>query len=172
MVNIKNKSHSVTAEIDVPDSGAEGVIVAQGGSIGGWALYAHEGRLKYCYNLLGVQQFYVDGNGATRYRPGSTRCAWSSTTTAAGSARAAPSPSTSTASKAGEGRVDATAAMIFSADDTLDVGEEGGGLVTDDYGRDNAFSGRVNWVQIDLSTDDADHVVSDEERIRVAMARQ
>jgi arylsulfatase len=74
--------------------------------------------------------------------------------------------------KAGEGRVDATVAMIFSADDTLDVGEEGGALVTEDYGRDNAFSGRVNWVQIDLSTDDADHMVSDEERVRVAMARQ
>jgi arylsulfatase len=74
--------------------------------------------------------------------------------------------------KTGEGRVDATAAMIFSADDTLDVGEEGGALVTEDYGRDNAFSGSVNWVQIDLSIDDADHVVSDDERIRVAMARQ
>jgi arylsulfatase len=62
--------------------------------------------------------------------------------------------------------------MIFSADDTLDVGQEGGGLVTDDYGYDNAFSGNVNWVQIDLTTDGADHLVSDDERVRVAMARQ
>ena len=74
--------------------------------------------------------------------------------------------------KLGSGRVDATAAMMFSADDTLDVGEEGGALVTSDYGRDNAFSGRVNWVQIDLSADDGDHMVTDDERVRVAMARQ
>jgi arylsulfatase len=74
--------------------------------------------------------------------------------------------------KAGSGRVDATAAMIFSADDTLDIGEEGGALVTEDYGSDNAFSGKVNWVQIDLSTDDGDHMVTDDERVRVAMARQ
>jgi arylsulfatase len=64
VVNIKNKSHAVTAEIEVPKSGAEGVIVAQGGNIGGWALYAKGGKLKYCYNLLGVQYFYVEATSA------------------------------------------------------------------------------------------------------------
>ena len=59
VVSIKNKSHAVTAEVVVPDGGAKGVIIAQGGSIGGWALYMKEGRLRYCYNLLGVQRFYV-----------------------------------------------------------------------------------------------------------------
>ena len=74
VVNIKNKSHSVTAEIVVPDGGAEGVIVAQGGSIGGWSLYAKDGRPKYCYNLLGIRRFYVDGDDA-RSRRARTRCA-------------------------------------------------------------------------------------------------
>ena len=60
VVNVKNKSHSVTAEIEVPASGAEGVIIAQGGNIGGWSLYAKGGKLKYCYNLLGIQYFYVE----------------------------------------------------------------------------------------------------------------
>src|SRR4051812_47856852 len=59
VINIKNKSHSVTAEIEGPPSGASGVIVAHGGNMGGWCLYVHEGRLKYCYNLLGVRKFYV-----------------------------------------------------------------------------------------------------------------
>src|SRR4029079_16653358 len=63
VVNIKNKSHAVTAEIDVPDAGAEGVIIAQGGNIGGWSLYAKGGKLKYCYNLLGLQHFYVESKG-------------------------------------------------------------------------------------------------------------
>ena len=62
VLNVKNKSHSVTAEIDVPKSGAEGVIVAQGGNIGGWSLYAKGGKLKYCYNLLGIQQFYTESS--------------------------------------------------------------------------------------------------------------
>ncbi len=55
----RTSSHAVTAEIVVPDGGAQGVIIAQGGSIGGWSLYAKDGRLRYCYNLLGVQRFYV-----------------------------------------------------------------------------------------------------------------
>ena len=62
VLNMKNKSHSVTAEIVVPTTGAEGVIVAQGGNIGGWSLYAKGGKLKYCYNLLGIQQFYAESS--------------------------------------------------------------------------------------------------------------
>jgi hypothetical protein len=89
VVSIKNKSHAVTAEVVVPDSGAEGVIIAQGGSIGGWSLYAKDGKPKYCYNLLGVQRFYVEGDRPIPRAP--TRCGWSSPTTAAGSARAAAS---------------------------------------------------------------------------------
>ena len=87
VLNIKNKSHSVTAEIVTPASGAEGVIVAQGGIIGGWSLYAKGGKLKYCYNVAGIHYFYVEA--ASPLPAGSIRCAWSSPTPAAASARAA-----------------------------------------------------------------------------------
>ena len=72
VVSIKNKSHAVTAEIEVPEGGAEGVIIAQGGSIGGWSLYLKDGKPRYCYNLLGIQRFYVDSRhrGAGRDAPG------------------------------------------------------------------------------------------------------
>ena len=75
VVSIKNKSHAVTAEIEVPDGGAQGVIVAQGGSIGGWSLYLKDGKPRYCYNLLGIQRFYVDSDtgGAGRHPPGPHR---------------------------------------------------------------------------------------------------
>jgi arylsulfatase len=71
--------------------------------------------------------------------------------------------------------VAATAAMIFSADDTCDVGMEGGAVVSEDYGpRGNEFTGEVRWVQIDLAdaAEDLDHLISPEERLRVAMAKQ
>jgi hypothetical protein len=58
---VKNKSHAVTAEIVVPDGGAEGVIVAQGGAFGGWSIYLKDGRPAYCYNQFGLQQFKVYG---------------------------------------------------------------------------------------------------------------
>src|SRR4029453_15553347 len=60
-VNTKNKSHAVTAEVVVPTSGAEGVIVALGGIIGGWSLYAKDGKPKYCYNFYGVHRYTVEG---------------------------------------------------------------------------------------------------------------
>ena len=54
----------MTSEIDVPPSGAEGVIIAQGCNVGGWTLYARGGKLKYCYNLLGIQYFYAESEAA------------------------------------------------------------------------------------------------------------
>ncbi len=76
--------------------------------------------------------------------------------------------------KIGEGTVDATAAAIFSADDTCDVGRENGALVAEDYPVPNRFTGEVNWVEIDVgkAAADADHVIDPDELLRVAMARQ
>src|SRR5881394_234899 len=65
---LKNKSHAVTAQVVVPDAGAQGVIIAQGGAFGGWSLYLREGRPAYCYNLFGLQQFKV--HGQERLTPG------------------------------------------------------------------------------------------------------
>ena len=75
----------------------------------------------------------------------------------------------------GEGRVERTEPVLFSADETCDVGFEAGSPVTADYPTgSNRFSGEVNWVQIDLGDDaeDADHFISPEERLRVALALQ
>ena len=77
--------------------------------------------------------------------------------------------------KVGEGKVAATAAMIFSADDGCDVGQDTGSPVSPDYGpRGNEFTGRVKGVQIAVAeaAEDEDHVISPEDALRVAMARQ
>ena len=75
----------------------------------------------------------------------------------------------------GQGRLEATIPLIFSADETADVGRDTASPVSDDYaGASSVFTGRVNWVQLDLGEDaqDADHLITPEERLRVAMARQ
>ena len=64
IVSIKNKSYAITADVDVPQSGAEGVIIAQGGSINGWSLYAKDGKLKYCYNFFGIDADLRRGDAA------------------------------------------------------------------------------------------------------------
>jgi arylsulfatase len=73
----------------------------------------------------------------------------------------------------GAGRVGATQAMIFSADETTDIGYESGTAVTADYTpATSKFTGKIHWVQIDVGVDDNDHFIDPEERLRIAMARQ
>ncbi len=172
VVSVKNTSHAVTAELVVPDEGAQGVVIAQGGSIGGWSLYLKDGVPRYCYNLLGIQRFHVSGE---KPLPGGTcQLRMEFAYDGGGLGKGGTATLYVDGDKVGEGRIDATAAMIFSADDTCDVGRENGALVADDYPVPNTFTGRINWVEIDVgeSADDADHRIDPDELLRVAMARQ
>jgi arylsulfatase A-like enzyme len=173
VISIKNKSHSVTAEIDVPEGGAEGVIIAQGGNIGGWALYAKNGKLKYCYNLVGVKHFFVESERAIP--AGSHQVRMEFKYAGGGLGKGGTVDLFFDGKQAGEGRVEATAPMVFSADDGLDVGCDTGASVSPDYGpRGNEFNGTIRGVQLAIAGDaeKADHRVSPEEALRVAMARQ
>ena len=173
IVSVKNKSHSVTAEITVPASGAEGVIIAQGGNIGGWALYAKGGRLKYCYNLLGIHHFYAES--AQPLPAGDHQVRMEFKYAGGGLGKGGTATLLVDGKKAGEGQIAATAAMIFSADDGCDVGVDTGSPVSPDYGpQGNEFSGRVKGVQIAVAdaAESSDHLVSPEDAIRIAMARQ
>ena len=79
---MKNKSFSITAEIEVPSQGAEGVILAQGGAFGGMSLYTKAGKAKFAYNFLALQLSLR--RQARQFQPVSTRCVWNSPTMAAG----------------------------------------------------------------------------------------
>src|SRR6185295_18925550 len=173
VVNIKNKSHAVTAEVVVPKSGAEGVIVAQGGAFAGWSLYAKDGKPTYCYNLLGLQRFKVAGGAAIPSGTHQVRMEFAYD--GGGLAKGGTVTLYVDGDEVGEGRVEGTVPMIFSGDETADVGSDTASPVSDDYGPgDNVFNGEVAWVQIDLGEDaeDADHLITPEERLSVAMARQ
>jgi hypothetical protein len=76
--------------------------------------------------------------------------------------------------KTGEGRVDRTEPMIFSADETCDVGNDFGSAVTYDYPADKKFNGEVNWVEINLGKDSVnlDHLISPKDRLHFVMATQ
>jgi len=173
VINTKNKSHSVTAEVDVPRSGAKGVIVAQGGGMGGWSLYAHEGKLKYFYNFLGMLHFEV---AATSPLPAGTHQArMEFTYDGGGIGKGAHVTLYVDGSAVGTGRIERTHALFFSMDETLEVGCDVGEPVSPDYGpRGNEFSGKVKWVQIDIdaAAQDVDHMVGAEERYQLALARQ
>jgi len=171
VVNIKNESFSVTAEIEVPASGADGVIIAQGGRFGGWSLYAKEGRLKFVYNVLGIQEFATEAQATVPEGTHQVRMEFAYD--GGGLAKGGDVTLFHDGTPVGTGRVGATQAMVFSADETTDVGYESGTPVSPDYSpRSSRFSGRIHWVQIDVGTDDHDHFIDPDERLRIAMARQ
>jgi hypothetical protein len=173
VVVVKNKSHAVTATLIVPDGGAEGVIVAQGGAFGGWSLYASEGRPAYCYNLFGLQRFKVYGDQPIPAGEHQVRAEFAYD--GGGLAKGGTVTLYVDGTKVGEGRVNATQPMVFSADETTDVGSDSATPVSDDYRpKTSAFTGRVRWVQIDLdeAAEDLDHLITPEERLRIAMTRQ
>jgi arylsulfatase len=173
IVALKNKSHAITAAIRVPESGATGVILSQGGSFGGFALYAKEGRLAYCYNLFGLQRFKVYSEGVVRAGDHQVRMEFAYD--GGGLGKGGDVTLFVDGEAVGEGHVEATVPMLFSADETTDVGRDTATPVSDDYGpRDSEFTGTVEWVQIDIAeaAEDLDHLISPQERLQIAMARQ
>jgi arylsulfatase A-like enzyme len=173
LLNIKNKSHAVTAEIVVPEDGANGVIVAQGGAFGGWSLYLHGRRPKYCYSFFGVTRSTVEGDASVPAGEHQVRMEFAYD--GGGLAKGGTVTIYVDGQSVAEGRIEHTQPLIFSADETADVGNETGTTVSDDYDAESSrFTGTINWVQIDLGddADDADHLISPEERLKIAMARQ
>ena len=171
VVSIKNKSFSLTAEIDVPDDGVEGVIIAQGGRFGGWAVYFKGGRAKFVYNVLGIQEFVIEADSPVPVGRHQVRMEFSYD--GGGLAKGGDVSLYYDGELAGTGRVGATQPMVFSADETTDIGYESGTTVTSDYtAATSRFTGKIHWVQLDLGDDDNDHFITPEERLRVAMARQ
>jgi arylsulfatase len=171
VVSIKNKSFSVTAEVDVPETGAEGVIIAQGGRFGGWALYAKHGRAKFVYNTLGIHEFVTAADDPIPTGTHQVRMEFAYD--GGGLAKGGDVTLYYDGTPVGTGRVENTQPMIFSADETTDIGYESGTTVTPDYtAHGSRFAGKINWVQLDLGPDDHDHFIDPEERLRIAMARQ
>ncbi|MCC7163936.1 MAG: arylsulfatase [Anaerolineae bacterium] len=171
VVSIKNKSFSVTAEVEVNGKPANGVIIAQGGRFGGWSVYAKDGKLKFNYNVLGIHEFPTEAT--TPIPQGKHQVRMEFAYDGGGLAKGGNVTLYYDGKEVGKGRVAATQAMIFSADETTDVGYESGTPVSPDYTAESSkFNGKINWVQIDLGTDDHDHLISPEERLNLAMARQ
>ncbi len=171
VVSMKNKSFSITADVDVPEGGVNGVIIAQGGRFGGWAVYVKDGRLAFVYNVLGIQEFTTVADEPVPSGRHQLRMEFAYD--GGGLAKGGDVTLFHDGTPVGTGRVGATQPMVFSADETTDIGNETGTTVTSAYtARGSRFTGRIRWVQLDVGTDNNDHLISPDERLRIAMARQ
>lgn len=152
-------------------SGAAGVIVTQGGSTGGWPLYAHDGKLKYCYNFFGIEHYLIAADEPLPRGKHQLRMEFAYD--GGGLAKGGDVTLYYDGKAVGGGRVDKTQPLAYSADEACDVGADTGSPGSPDYGPPgNKFTGQIDWVQIDIGDDNHDHLIKAEDRFNIAMARQ
>jgi arylsulfatase A-like enzyme len=131
-INTKNRSHSITAEVTIPQGGADGVILSQAGRFGGWSLYLKAGRPTYTYNLLGMRRFSI--SGASAVAAGKATIRYEFAYDGGGLGKGGVGTIFVNGEKVAEGRIDRTQPLAFSADEGADVGEDGETPVVEDYG--------------------------------------
>ncbi|KQQ92983.1 arylsulfatase [Leifsonia sp. Leaf325] len=170
-INIKNKSFTVTAKVEVPEGGANGVVIAQGGAYGGWSVYGIDGKLAFAYNLLGIQLDIVRSD--VPVPAGTTELKAHFAYDGGGVAKGGTVSLFADGDQIGEGRVEKTIPYQFTFDETTDVGVDLASPVSTDYmATGNEFTGTLDWVRIDLGDDDHSHLIDDEHRLAVAMLKQ
>src|SRR6185295_10898316 len=130
-INIKNRSFSVNADVEVPQGGANGVILAQAGRFGGWSLYLQEGKPTFTYNFLGLQQFKVQGPDAVAAGKATVRMNFDYD--GGGLGKGGTANLLVDGAKVASGRIERTQGMIFSADEGAGVGVDDATPVTTDY---------------------------------------
>ncbi len=149
-LNIKNKSKTITAEIEVPKSGAHGAILVQGGRFGGWALYVNNGVPAYDYNFLGLQRFTIAGT--EKLKPGKATIKFDFAYDGGGMGKGGTGTLYVNGKKVAEGQIPHTQAMVFSADETADVGIDLATPVVETIGSESKsrFTGRIPKVTVEV----------------------
>jgi len=148
-INVKNRSLTITADVEIPAGGASGVILAQGGRFGGWSLYMKGGKPVYAYNLLGLQRFTVAA--AQTIPAGKATVRFEFAYDGGGLAKGGLGTIYVNDKKVAEGRIEHTQPMMFSLDDAADVGIDEGTPVTVDYTpQTSAFTGKILKIVVDV----------------------
>jgi len=149
-LNIKNKSKTITAEVDVPRGGGNGIIIAQGGRFGGWALYVKNGKPAYDYNFIGLQRFTIASS--KKLRKGKSTIRFEFEYDGGGLGKGGNATLFINNEKVGEGRIEHTQAMVFSADETADVGIDLATPVVETIGSEkkSRFTGSIPKVTVEV----------------------
>ena len=151
LVNVKNQSKTITAEVEIPKSGANGVILAQGGRFGGWSLYTKDGKPAYTYNFLGLSQDTVASKSKIPAGPATVVLDFDYDGGGLGKGGAAVL--SVNGKTVAEGRIEKTQPLMFSADETADVGLDNQTPVVEGIGigRDETrFTGKIHKVTVEV----------------------
>lgn len=148
-INTKNRSHTITAAVEIPEGGANGVILAQAGRFGGWSLYMKDGKPIYTYNFVGLQRFTI--SSSQPLAAGKVTIRYEFAYDGGGPGKGGMGVMSVNGEKVADGRIEHTQCCVYSADEGADVGVDEGTPVTEDYKeRDNVFTGKIHSVTIEL----------------------
>jgi arylsulfatase A-like enzyme len=148
--DLKNKSYRIVADVDIPATGAEGVLITQGGRFNGFGLYLLQGKPVFHYNLVGVDRTSVAAKDTLR--PGKHTVTVDFKYDGGGIGKGGLVTLSVDGKEAASGRLSRTIPFRTSIDETLDIGEDTGTPVSEDYQVPFKFTGTLNKVVVDLST--------------------
>lgn len=145
-IDVKNRSFTISADVEISEAGGNGAIIVQGGHFGGWALYMKDSVPIYEYNFLGINHFRISGDGPLPRGPATIR--FDFLYDGGGVGRGGIGQIYVNGKLVGEGRIDRTQPMVFSADETADVGIDLQTSVATafDGGEDTRFTGRITSI--------------------------
>ena len=149
-LNIKNKSKVITAEIVVPEGGAHGTVIGQGGRFGGWSLYVKDGVPAYDYNFLGLERTTIAGTD--KLEPGEVTIRFDFAYDGGGLGKGGLGTLFVNDKKVGQGRIERTQPLVFSADETADVGIDLSTPVVPDIGSGthSRFTGSIPKLTVEV----------------------
>ncbi len=151
-INIKNRSFSIEAKIDVPKDGANGVILSQGGRFGGWSLYMKDGVPMFTYNFLGLEKYVIKGKKPLK--EGEATINFQFDYDGGGNGKGGDATLSVSDGTKSKGRIDRTQPNMFSADETADVGLDNQTPVAEGIGYgpyETKFTGKIDQVVVKIS---------------------
>ena len=170
-ISLKNRSHTITAEVETPKTGvANGVLVAQAGRFGGWSLYIKDGKPTYTYNWLGLQRYTIAA--AKALPPGRATVRYEFANDGGGLGKGGKGTLLVNGKPVATGRIERTQCCFYSADEGTDVGADEGTPVTEAYKAPFRFTGKIHTVTVDLKEAKAAECEQHERAQQVARARK
>src|SRR5256714_2871871 len=147
-INVKNRSYTITAPVELKDENTNGVIIAQAGAFGGWVLYMKDGKVHHEYNYFGVERTNIGGQ--TALPPGTNEIKNEILAEAPKPGSGGKCALYVDGQKVAEGRIPKTQPYAFSADEGTDVGVDNETIVSNDYKPgENKFTGKIVKVTVD-----------------------
>ena len=150
-INVKNRSLTITAEIEIPEGGASGALLVQGSRYGGWSLHLREGKPAYEYNFLGLERFVVESPDALP--AGKATVVLDFDYDGGGLGKGGDATLMVNGDTVAKGRVERTQPFLFSADETADVGLDNQTPVALGIGygpEETRFTGKIQEIVIEL----------------------